>query len=322
MPNSSKPMWLEWTVISLIHVMLVVTTRLPIRWSRALGRFVGAGLYRFNRRMRWVAIRNLELTYPQWSEEQRVKVAKRSVQATGELMAEMGRLWAQPWERTESMIEFDGLECVIAPIKEGRGVIVLGPHLGNWELLGMYLATIGDLVALYEPLAFKKLDRLVHHGRQQTGAQLVPTTPRGIAKLVQSVRSGGITGILPDQVPASENAGVNASFYGVPCFTASLASNLIKKSGATPVTGAMLRTRSGFRGVFRPAEPAVVSDDTVEALTAINLSVQKLIEGNESQYQWQYKRFRCRPSEGFNPYDWASFPVGSSLGGLDDALHR
>ena len=55
------------------------------------------------------------------------------------------------------MIEFDGLECLQHPLREGRGVIVLGPHLGNWELLGMYLATIGDLVALYEPLAFKKL---------------------------------------------------------------------------------------------------------------------------------------------------------------------
>ena len=302
-------MWLEWTVISFIHLMLVVTTRLPLRWSRALGRFVGAGLYRFNQRMRWVAIRNLELAYPQWSTAQRSRVAKQSVQATGELMAEMGCLWDQPWERTESMIEFDGLECVQNPLREGRGVIVLGPHLGNWELLGMYLATIGDLVALYEPLAFKKLDRLVHRGRQLTGGELVPTTPRGIAKLVQSVRAGGITGILPDQVPANENAGVNAPFYGVPCFTASLASNLIRKSGAAPVTGAMLRTPSGFRGVFRPAEPGVASTDQVEAVTAINLSVQKLIEGNESQYQWQYKRFRCRPADGVEHYNWNAFPI-------------
>ena len=209
-------MWLERTVISLIHVMLVVTTRLPIRWLRALGRFVGAGLYRFNHRMRWVAIRNLELAYPQWSTAQRTKVAKRSVQATGELMAEMGRLWDQPWERTESMIEFDGLECLQHPL---RKVAVSSFWDRIWEIGSSWGCTSPPSeiwLPSYEPLAFKKLDRLVHRGRQQTGGELVPTTPRGIAKLVQSVHAGGITGILPDQVPANENAGVNTPFMVCP----------------------------------------------------------------------------------------------------------
>ena len=315
-------MWLEWTVISFINLMLFVTTRLPIRWSRGLGRLVGAFLYRLNRRMRWVAIRNLELAYPQWSDVRRRQVARQSVQATGELMAEMGSLWLRPWEHTAGMIEFDGLEYLQDPLQNGRGVIVLGPHLGNWELLGIYLATLGDLVALYEPLAFKKLDRLVHSHRQRNGGQLVPTTPRGIATLVQSVRAGGITGILPDQVPDNDNAGENAPFYGVPCFTASLASNLINKSGATPVMGAMLRTPQGFRGTFRPAESGVLSDEPREALAAINLSVEKLIAGNESQYQWQYKRFRCRPDNGVGYYNWDVLPIGHPIGDLHDTGHR
>ena len=108
----------------------------------------------------------------------------------------------------------DGLTYVTEPLATGQGVIVLGPHLGNWELLGMHLATLGDLVALYEPITLKKLDALVHRGRQGTGGKLVPTTPRGIAELVRSVRAGGITGILPDQVPSDENAGLNAPFLG------------------------------------------------------------------------------------------------------------
>ena len=259
--------------------------------------------------MRRVAIRNLELAYPEWSPDRRRLVARQSVQSTGELAAEMGRVWTQPWTQTEALLEVDGLACVTEPLASGQGVIVLGPHLGNWELLGMHLATLGNLVALYEPIALKKLDQLVHRGRQCTGGKLVPTTPRGIAELVRSVRAGGITGILPDQVPSDETAGLNAPFFGEPCFTAALASNLIRKSGAAAVMGTVLRTDRGFRAVYRPAEPGVHSDDTLEALTAINLGVEKLIAGNERQYQWQYKRFRCRPQGPVDHYDWSAAPL-------------
>ena len=264
--------------------------------------------------MRRVALRNLELAYPEWTPHKRRVMAKQSVQSTGELMSEMGRVWTQPWGKTAALFEVDGLGCVTEPLASGQGVIVLGPHLGNWELLGMHLATLGNLVALYEPIPLKKLDELVHRGRQCTGGKLVPTTPRGIAELVRSVRAGGITGILPDQVPKDENAGLNAPFFGVECFTAALASNLIKKSGAAPVMGTVLRTEKGFRAVYRPAEPGVQSDDTFEALSAINLGVEKLIAGNERQYQWQYKRFRCRPKGLVDHYDWSSMPLQDEAG--------
>jgi KDO2-lipid IV(A) lauroyltransferase len=300
---------MEWTVILLIKLMFAVTRLMPLVWARALGRIVGAGLYHCNQRMQRVAIRNLELAYPEWTPVKRRALARQSVQSTGELAAEMGRVWAQPWAKTATLLEVDGLGCVTEPLASGQGVIVLGPHLGNWELLGMHLATLGNLVALYEPIPLKKLDQLVHSRRQCTGGKLVPTTPRGIAELVRSVRAGGITGILPDQVPNDENAGLNAPFFGVPCFTAALASNLIRKSGAAPVMGTILRTGRGFRAVYRPAEPGVHSDDTLEALSAINLGVEKLIAGNERQYQWQYKRFRCRPRGPVDHYNWSSAPL-------------
>ena len=276
MPVSPKPVWSEWTVILLIRLVIVVTRLMPLVWARSLGRAVGAGLYQLNGRMRRV-------------------VARQSVQSTGELMSEMGRVWTQP-------------------LASGRGVIVLGPHLGNWELLGMHSATQGNLVALYETIPLKQLDHLAHRGRQWTGGRLVHTAPHGIAELVPSVRAGGITGILPDQVPNDENAGINAPFFGVECFTTAPASNLIKKSGAAPVMGTVLRTGKGFRAVYRPAEPGVQSNDTLEALSAINLGVEKLIAGNERQHHRQYRRFRCRPKGLVDNYDWSAMSLLDEAG--------
>lgn len=296
-------------MILLIHLMMTVTRYLPLSWARALGRGIGALLYCFNARMRRVAIRNLELAYPTWTQGERRRMAKQSVQSTAELMAEMGRLWFHPWEDIAALIEVEGSECITEPLASGQGVIILGPHLGNWELLGMHVATLGNLVALYEPLALKKLDGLVHAGRQRTGGRLVPTTPRGLAQLVRAVRAGGITGILPDQVPRELQGGLNVPFFGVECFTATLAYNLIKRSGAVAVMGAMFRTPTGFRAVYRAAEPGVYSEDPQEALAAINRGVERLIMGNERQYQWQYKRFRVQPSGRVDYYNWDASPL-------------
>ena len=265
--------------------MIVVTRLMPVDWARALGRAVGAGLYYLTGRMRRVE-------------------ARQSVQSTGELISEMGRVWTQPWARTGALLSADGLGCVKEPLASGQGSIVLGPHLGHWELLGMHLATLGSLLALYEPIPLKKLDQLMHCGRQCTGGKLVSTAPSLIAESVRSVRAGGITGILPDQVPNGENAGIKALFFGVDCLTAAHASDLIKKSGAAPVMGIDQQAEKGFRAAYRPAEPGVQSDDTLEALSAINLGVEKLIGGNQRQYQWQCKHFRCRPKGLVDHYDW------------------
>ena len=69
---------------------------------------------------------------------------------------------------------------------------------------------------------------------------------------------------------------------------------------------AVLRTERGFRAVYRPAEAGAESDDALEALSAINLGVEKLIAGNERQYQWQCKRFCCRPVGLVDHYDWST----------------
>ena len=78
--------------------------------------------------------------------------------------------------------------------------------------------------------------------------------------------------------------------------------------------GTVLRTEKGFRAAYRPAEPGVQSDDTLKALSAINLGAEKLIAGNERQYQWHYRRFRCRPKGLVDHYDWSAMPLLDEAG--------
>jgi len=78
--------------------------------------------------------------------------------------------------------------------------------------------------------------------------------------------------------------------------------------------GTVLLTEKGFRAAYWPAEPGVQSDDTLKALSAINLGVEKLIAGNERQYQWQYRRFRCRLKGLVDHYGWSAIPLLDEAG--------
>lgn len=279
-----------------IRFFLWLTSRLPIGWSRAVGRGIGHIGWALNGSYCGVTRRNLELAYPHMPADERVALAKRSVLATGETAAEMGYVWGRPWSDVKALIrEVHGADAVHEALASGRGVMVLGPHLGNWEVAGLYMATLGEAVTLYEPPHMKALDDMVRQARSRSGATLVPTDKRGLARLVRSLRKGGIAAILPDQVPPVVAAGENSLFMGVPCFTATLANKLLTRSGAVAFFSFAERVDGGFRVHYLPAEEALYSEDIDTALAAMNDGVERCLGYCPEQYQWEYKRFRTRP---------------------------
>ncbi len=276
---------------------------LPIRWVRTVGRGLGWIIYHSDGRSRRVTERNVALAYPELSSKSQDRLVRNVLRETGALAGEMGHVWQAPWAHTSSLIESsEGAESVQEALASGSGVIVLGPHLGNWEVLGLHLATLGQMVALFEPPKIATTGELIKRARERSGGQLVPTDPRGLATLVRCVRQGGISGILPDQVPTVASGGLNVPFKGIDCGTASLGCNLIKRSKAKAFMGVALRTAGGFKVIYKAAPAAVYDDDERVALTAMNEAVADLMQGYDQQYQWSYKRFRCRPDNGIDHY--------------------
>ena len=250
-----------------------------------------------------VTRRNIELAFPGMSAPEREALAKRSVLATAELAAEMGYVWSRPWAQVAALIhEVRGLEAVEKAIGSGRGVMMLGPHLGNWEVAGLHLATLGETVTLYEPPHMRALDDMVRQARSRSGATLVPTDKRGLAILVRALRSGGMSAILPDQVPPVVESGENSVFMGQRCFTMTLASKLLARTGAAAFFGFAERIDGGWRMHYIPAADDLYSADITVALLALNAGVESCLHICPEQYQWEYKRFRTRPRGSFDNY--------------------
>jgi Kdo2-lipid IVA lauroyltransferase/acyltransferase len=288
----------------LISAMLHICAALPLSVARALGRGMARLYWPIGGRSRKITEINIAAAFPELSASQQLDLCKRSIQATGELMTEMGHVWLKPWEQAQQLVvEVTGEELVHEAQASGRGVILLGPHLGNWEVAGLHVSTLGDTVILYQPPKIEGLGELMVRAREASGATLVPTDRRGLAKLVRSVKNGGMSAILPDQAPGDLNSGQNVPFMGIPCFTGTLACNMIQRTGALAVMGYAERVPGGFAMHYVEADEDIYDEDLSVSLAALNRGVERCVRCCVEQYQWEYKRFRVRPRQGPGLYD-------------------
>jgi KDO2-lipid IV(A) lauroyltransferase len=281
---------------ALVRVMLHLGSVLPLGVARGLGRGAGRLSWLIGGRSRRVTQKNIALAWRELNPEQQAKLARDSLCATGELIGEMGHIWLRPWAYVSTLVKsVQGVELVSEALACGRGVVILAPHLGNWEILGLHLGTLGKTVSLYEAPRLAGLGPLIKQARQRTGAQLVPANRSGVASLLRNVRRGGIVGVLPDQVPDNPGSGENIPFMGVPCFTGTLAARLIQRSGALVVFGFAQRVAGGFALHYQAVDSALYSQDRTLALEALNAGIESGLRFCPEQYQWEYKRFRTWP---------------------------
>lgn len=275
---------------------------LDLKNAQGLGRLLGGIVWKLNGRAVDTTRKNLRACYPELNEEQVEALGRHSLRETGATALEIPLMWEWRTEKCLDLIrEIEGEELLNKYQASKQGLLLLAPHLGNWELAGLFFASKYKMAALYSPPNQAGLEKYIKNVRSRNGSELVATDRHGIVRLFSILKDGGVIGILPDQVPPKESGEV-APFFGIPTMTMTLASKLIHKTGATPlVTYAQrLPAAAGFKIVIREAEPGMASRDMAESVAALNLSVEKCIADNPAQYQWEYKRFR-RAAPGATP---------------------
>ncbi len=277
--------------------LLILLSGLPLPLAQAFGASLGWLMNLFPNETRRVARRNIARCFADRPPAERRRLVRQSLVQTGRTVAETAAIWLWPLARVLPLMrEVVGAELLEAGMARGRGVIVLSPHLGSWEMSGLYLSTRYGITSMYRPPKLTALDELMRQARERGGAHLVPTDAGGVRALLKALRQGGLIGILPDQDPGLE-AGVFAPFFGHPANTMVLLPKLARKSGATVlfVYSERLPWGRGFRLHIRPAPPGIDDADLVQAATRLNQGVEECVRALPTQYQWGYKRYKGRP---------------------------
>jgi len=285
--------------VIVIKVLLRLASLLPLSAIHALGTGLGSLLNRFNNRMRHVTRCNIDRCFPGWTPQQRSQLVRESLQETTGAALETGGLWLWPAEHILAKIqEVSGASLLEEAMAHGKGVILAAPHLGAWEVAGLYCSRCGPMTTLYRPPRIQDLDNLMRKARERAGATLARTDASGVRALYKALGRGEMVAILPDQEP-DRTSGVFAPFFGVQANTMTLISRLAAKSGATVlmIYAERLPKGKGYHLHIQKTDAALTEGDEVHKATRLNQAVEQCVLQSPAQYQWAYKRFKTRPEE-------------------------
>jgi KDO2-lipid IV(A) lauroyltransferase len=281
-----------------IRFLIHFWSLLPLRLAHACGVLLARMVMWFPNKPLKICQTNIRLCYPHLPQSQQQALVKNSFLETGKTVTEMGALWLWPKQKLLGLVKkVSGEAALLEAVAQQRGVILAGPHIGAWEMVGLYWASRFPLTALYRPPKMSEFDQFVRAARERCGSRLVPTNAQGVKALYHAIRNNEFIGILPDQDPGEEG-GVYAPFFGIAANTMTLLPRLARKSRAAVffVFAQRLPKGQGFHMHVIPAPPAIASDDLVAAAKALNEGVEQCIRICPEQYQWIYKRFKRRPA--------------------------
>jgi len=282
--------------------LLRLLARVPLPWMHRLGAALGWMVWCFAPAYRARFKANAEsagCTPAQY---------RPAIAAAGAAMAELPWLWLRAKDESvlPRVVQWEGVAEFEAALASRQGVIMIVPHLGSWEMYGQavgerFLEAHGPLTALFRPARKAWMAKLIAGSRDRPGLQTLPTSVAGVRGLIRTLRGGGYTGILPDQVPPL-GQGVWVPFLGQPAYTMTLLPRLAQQTGAHVFLGVCERLPrgAGYAIRFEPLAGTALSDPkatTEAAATAMNEGIERLIRSLPEQYVWDYARYKQPKNE-------------------------
>ena len=221
---------------------------------------------------------------------------RQAIGEAGKAVIELLPVWLRPYDRVLKLVKgTSGWELIDAARAAGKGVILMSPHIGCFEIISLHCAAQHPFTAMYKPPRNALIAQLMLTGRQRGQARLVPTDLSGVRAQLSALKRHEAIGVLPDQVP-SDGEGAWAPFFNRPAYTQTLVSRLQHKTGAAAFFVAAERLSWG-RGyhlhVMSLDQP--LPDGKTNSATCINQAVETIIRRFPAQYLWSYNRHK-RPA--------------------------
>jgi len=231
------------------------------------------------------------------------RLLRQAIGESGKAIIELLAVWLRPYDKALKLVKgTSGWEQIDAARAAGKGVIVIAPHIGCFEMINQYYASRHPFTAMYKPPRQAFLDQLMLTGRRRGQATLVPTDLSGVRALLAALKRHEAIGILPDQV-ATGGDGVWAPFFGRPAYTPTLVASLQRKTGAAGffVAAERLSWGRGYHLHVTPLGEPLPADKAVAA-ARINQGVEDVVRRFPAQYLWSYNRHK-RPGGVAHPDD-------------------
>ena len=281
---------------SIISRLLPFISRQPIQFSRFIARmFAGVvNTLHLSKTSKTVRL-NIQIALPELSEQQREHITRAAIRNEMQSYFEFFSIWGANNSKNIARIHHvTGAEYFHQAIAEPKGLVLIVPHFGTWEIMNAWLAQYTAMTIMYKPIKNPDVDHFVREARSREQAHLVPTDESGVRQIFKALKQGGTTVILPDHTP--NVGGEMVEYFGIPLASSNLSAKLIQKTKAKSLFLYAVRNDSdGFDLHIEPMPEEIYTGTANDGTRIIHQVLENLIRQKPEHYHWSYKRFKAHP---------------------------
>jgi KDO2-lipid IV(A) lauroyltransferase len=199
-------------------------------------------------------------------------------------------------EALHNLFHFENLEVVEAARREGRPIIFVSGHFGNWELGAAAISSLfASTVTIHKPLSNAYFNRYLLEARTRMRMRMVEK--KGALKHLARTLSKGETVMLMIDQNLNPRESLTVDFFGIPTTQTPAPASLARKFNAA-IIPAFVHTEDEkhYTVRFEAEIPVAHTDDAeadIQAATQAQADVmQRIVEEEPKFWFWCHRRWK------------------------------
>lgn len=276
-----------------------IAKNLSIKSRNMLGVIIGDLLRILSSKRSDITYHNIRMAFPEYNEEKCDSIRNDSYRNLGITLIEL--LVFKSLDRNEFLnyVKFENIELVTKKIAEGRGLIFLSGHFGNWELTAYVIGLIVKvpITIIVKPQRNKLSDEYLNELRTNGGNKIVPMG-KAARTIINTIRNNEAIALLVDQ-SADPSKDAFVPFFGMPAATYEAPAALALKYRTPIILGfAHRQDDCTYKAVIEELDFSDL-DDSKDSILELTRRHVKILEDNirksPGHWAWQHKRWKHTP---------------------------
>jgi KDO2-lipid IV(A) lauroyltransferase len=278
-------------------VATLLAQRLSIKYLYFFGEVIGSVGFYLMRRRKLIAYNNLKLAFgASKTKREYLEITKTIFRDTAKNGLEAAKIVYAGPNLVKEIVSIEGREHLDNALGQGKGVVAISAHMGNFLLIGPRLVSEGYPFSLIlrnprDGILANTLSDM----RGKLGIESIPDQPRKmcVAKSLASLKKNSILYLQLDQNASSQDLWVDFFGWLVPTFRGPVVFSM--RTGAPLIPMFMIRDASNHHKlIIKPPFKLDTTEDKENDILQNTARITKLIESYIIQYPNQWWWFHRR----------------------------
>lgn len=221
------------------------------------------------------------------------KIAEESMRRFGRMVVEVLRFPLLNEQNIDELVHVEGLENIERAYAEGKGIVMVTGHFGNWELLGAAVALHGyPLLSVARQQNQQDMDRFINEYREMVGQKITYNRGRGsLLSIVRQLKLNQVVGLIYDQ--DTSDSGVELRLFGKDCHVPDGAAVLSRMNGA-PIVPMFIHNNADGSLRVKVYTPMYCEgkDDYVRVMRELVSILEQEVREDPAMWFWVHDRWK------------------------------